>query len=198
MASELTRKRILDAVVELHEEVGPAATTISAIAERAGVQRLTVYRHFPDETALIQGCSAHWSAGHPPPDPAGWAGIEEPRKRLEAALAALYTYFEGGREMLAQVLADEEKVPALREVLAPYHAFLAEVAGGLAAGWGLKGEAQRVLRAVVGLALRYETWRSLTEEGLSNEEAVAAMSRFVVSLARVEGRLPAGGYLRST
>jgi AcrR family transcriptional regulator len=184
MSRRSARERILDAVVELHEEVGPAATTISAIAERAGVQRLTVYRHFPDERALIQGCSAHWSSGHPSPDPAGWAGIGDPRKRLEAALSELYAYFEGGREMLAQVLRDEEKVPALQEVMASYRAYLAEMAGGLAAGWGVEGEAQRFLRAVVGHALRYETWRSLFDEGLSNREAVALMSRFVASLAR--------------
>jgi AcrR family transcriptional regulator len=184
MSRRDTRKRILDAVVELHEEVGPAATTISAVAGRAGVQRLTVYRHFPDERALIQGCSAHWSSEHPPPDPAHWAGIEDPRARLEAALRVLYPYFERGRAMLAQVLRDEEKVPALREVLAPFHAFLAEVAGGLAAGWGLEDRHQRLLRAAVGHALRYETWRSLSDEGLSNEEAVAVVSRLVASLAR--------------
>jgi len=192
MSTQSTRRRILDAVVALHQEVGPAATTISAIAERAGVQRLTVYRHFPDEGALIQGCSAHWSQAHPPPDPSGWAGIQDPRGRMEAALRELYVYFEGGREMLAQVLRDEARVPALQEVMTPFWGYVAELAGGLSAGWGVEGEPQRLLRAAVGHALRFETWESLAREGLSTEEAAALMGRFVAGVAAQESGQSAG------
>jgi len=191
MSTESTRRRILDAVVALHQEVGPAATTISAIAERAGVQRLTVYRHFPDESALIQGCSAHWSQAHPPPDPSGWTGIQDPAMRLEAALGELYLYYEGGREMLAQVLRDEELVPALQEVMTPFWAYMAELAGGLSAGWGVEGEPQRFLRASVGHALRFRTWESLTGEGLSTEDAATLMAEFVAGVAaRGSGEAP--------
>lgn len=183
MSKVPVRRRILDAVVGLHEEVGPAATTVSAIAERAGVQRLTVYRHFPDERALIQGCSAHWSEAHPPPDPSAWAGIEDPRERLGTALRVLYGHFDGGQEMLGRVIQDEEKVPALREVLAPYWVFLAETAGTLSAGWGVVGDAQRLVRATVGHALRFGTWQSLAREGLSNEEAAEVMTALVAGVA---------------
>ncbi len=183
MTKDSTRQRILDAVVRLHEEVGPATTTISAIAERADVQRLTVYRHFPDERALIHGCSAHWRERHRPPDPATWAGIEDPRERLEEALQALYAYFEGGREMLARVIQDERKVPALSEAMAPFWGYLSEIAGGLSAGWGAKGESQRLVRAAVGHTLRFETWCSLSAESLSNEEAARVMAHFVAGLA---------------
>jgi AcrR family transcriptional regulator len=183
MSTESTRRRILDAVVALHQEVGPAATTISAVAERAGVQRLTVYRHFPDESALIQGCSAHWSQAHPPPDPSGWAGIQDPVMRLESALGELYLFFEGGREMLAQVLRDEERVPALQEVMTPFRGYMAELAGGLSAGWGAEGERQRLVRVAVGHALRFQTWASLAQEGLSNHEAAALMAGFVSGVA---------------
>jgi AcrR family transcriptional regulator len=192
MSTESTRRRILDAVVALHQEVGPAATTISAIAERAGVQRLTVYRHFPDESALIQGCSAHWSQAHPPPDPSGWAGIQDPGVRLEAALGELYRYFEGGREMLAQVLRDEGRVPALQEVMTPFWGYMAELAGGLSAGWGVEGEPQRLLRASVGHALRFQTWESLAREGLPTGEAAALMAEFVRGVA-VRGSGEAAG-----
>ena len=89
---EETRRRITAATVELHREVGPAKTTISAIAERAGVQRLTVYRHFPDERTLLGACSAHWRAGHPAPDPSPWPAIRDPEERLRVALAAFYDY----------------------------------------------------------------------------------------------------------
>lgn len=183
MKRQPTRERILEAVVELHEEVGPAATTISAIAERAGVQRLTVYRHFPDERALIHGCSSHWSAEHPVPDPSAWAGLRDPGTRLVVALRALYVYFDGGREMLARVIEDEERVPALREVMAPFWGYMGELAGGLSAGWGVEGDAQRLVRAAVGHAVRFGTWRSLTDEGLSNEEAATAMAGFVAGMS---------------
>src|SRR3954447_17721573 len=83
---EETRRRITAATVELPREVGPAHTTISAIAERAGVQRLTVYRHFPDERTLLGACSAHWRAGHPAPDPSPWPAIGDPEERLRAAV----------------------------------------------------------------------------------------------------------------
>src|ERR1051326_6037138 len=87
---ELTRRRITETTVALHEEVGPARTSISAIAERAGVRRSTVYRHFPDEEALFAACSSHWRAANPPPDPSAWAAIEDPAERTRTALAELY------------------------------------------------------------------------------------------------------------
>lgn len=178
-----THRRILDAIVQLHEERGPAATTISAIAERAGVQRLTVYRHFPDEHTLIRACSSHWSADHPLPDPAAWAGLEDPRDRLRAALTSLYAYYRDGQDMLANIIRDEEEVPALAEVMVPFHDYLRELAASLATGWGVGEQTQRRLRAVVGHAVRFSTYRSLAAEGLPAEEAAVLMAGFVSGVA---------------
>lgn len=180
---EATLRRIVEATVALHEEVGPAATTVSAIAERAGVQRLTVYRHLPDERAVIGACAAHWSDGHPLPDPAVWAGRADPRERLRAALEAVYAYYRGGEAMLGRVLRDEPLVPALSEVMAPWHAWLRELAGQLSAGWGVDAVVQRRLRAAVGHALSFGTWRSLTAEGLTDDETAALMHGFVAGVA---------------
>src|SRR3954468_10237250 len=91
---EATRRRVIDAAMALHGTVGPARTTVSAIAERAGVRRATVYRHFPDERALFLGCSGTWAERTPLPDPATWAAIADPAARLEAALHALYRWYE--------------------------------------------------------------------------------------------------------
>src|SRR6476620_7794449 len=52
-----TRQRIVDATIELHQTIGAAQTTVSEIAKRAGVGRVTVYRHFPDEETLFNACS---------------------------------------------------------------------------------------------------------------------------------------------
>jgi AcrR family transcriptional regulator len=173
---DATRRRIVEATMALHEEIGPAATTISAIAERAGVQRLTVYRHFPDERALIGACSAHWSAAHPTPDPAAWAHLRDPRRRLEAALGALYDYYRGGEAMLTRVLRDAETDGAVADAVAPLRRYLGELADDLGRGWHTPARARRVLRAAVGHAVAFETWRSLAAEGLSDTEAARIMA----------------------
>ena len=99
-----TRARIVEAAMALHEELGPRNTTISAIAERAGVQRLTVYRHFPDERRLLVACSSHWLDLHPPPDPADWQGITGPGARTRIAIARLYGYFRRTERIFADVV----------------------------------------------------------------------------------------------
>ncbi len=183
MAVRDTRLRIVEAAVELHEEVGPVATTITAIAERAGVQRLTVYRHFPDDRALLGGCSARWMEDHPLPDPATWTGIQDPRCRLETALGTLYDWFRDSAPMLRSILPDETEMPELAEVLAPIWEYMREVAGGLSAGWGVSGDAQRLVRATVGHAIGFYTWDSLSGLGLSNPEAVKLMVGLVADVA---------------
>lgn len=183
MSARDTRRRIVKATRALHEEVGPAATTISAIATRAGVQRLTVYRHFADDRALLDACSADWRDDHPAPDPSSWAGIGDPAERLRRSLAALYGYFRGGAPMLRQVLRDERDDPDLAAVMEPWWSYMREIAGGLAAGWGVDGQRQRLVRAAVGHALRFETWSSLAGEGLSDGEAVELMATLVAGTA---------------
>ena len=183
MGVEDTRRRIVEATAELHEEVGPADTTITAVAERAGVQRLTVYRHVPDDGGLIAACSSHWRDDHPLPDPTAWSGVGDPRRRLREALDEIYAYFRAGAPMLEQVLRDEAEVPELAEVMEPWWEYMREVAGGLAAGWGVGSDRQPLVRAAVGHALRFGTWRSLTEEGLDDGEAAGLMTVMVEQAA---------------
>src|ERR671933_374061 len=89
-----TRRRITESAVALHQELGPARTSISAIAERADVRRSTVYRHFPDEEALFAACSSHFRTANPPPDPSVWAAIADPAERTATALRELYAFYE--------------------------------------------------------------------------------------------------------
>src|SRR6476619_3705653 len=110
-----THERIVEATVALHRELGPARTTVSAIAERAGVQRLTVYRHFPDERALFRACSGHWAALHPLPDPSAWSAIDDPAARLALALAELYAHYGETEQMNANIRRDLPIVPAIQE-----------------------------------------------------------------------------------
>ena len=174
-----TRRRILEAIVALHREIGPARTTISAIAERAGVERLTVYRHFGDESAMFAACSAHFAEGVAPPDPASWASIDEPAARLRAALVGFYDYYRRGEDMLSHVLRDAPQLPALAAVLAPWEPFIRSVRDGLLEGWGTPPQPRRA--AAIAHALRFETWRSLVRaEQLDESDAVALM----VDLAR--------------
>ncbi len=186
-----TRQRITEAAAALHGEVGPARTTITAIAARAGVERLTVYRHFPDARALFGACSAHWRARHPPPDPAAWRPLGPPAARLRVALAALYGYYGANAAMLAHLVRDAPLLPALAEVfgLPPY---LAAVRETLLADWPAPAERQAAIRPAVGHALQFVTWQSLTQEhGLTSDAAAALMADFVVCIAQHERALPA-------
>jgi AcrR family transcriptional regulator len=179
-----TRRRIVEAVVALHREIGPAQTTISAIAARARVERLTVYRHFADESTLLVACSAHFSAEVPPPDPAAWIGEDNPVRRLRAALLAFYAYYRRGEDMLTHVTRDAPKLPALAAVLAPWLTFVATTRDGLLDGWGDVGARSR-LAAVVTHALRFDTWQSLAQDGgLGDADATELM----IALARAAAR----------
>jgi AcrR family transcriptional regulator len=173
---DATRARIVAATVELHDSVGPAQTTISAIAERAGVQRLTVYRHFPDERSLIEACSSHWAALNPAPDPSGWAALDDPEERLRAALGAIYAFYRRTERMTGNILRDLPGSPALQEVAAPMLEYWTSVRRLLGRGWNARGRRRRLLDAAIGHALEFDTWRSLTQrEGLDDDEAADAM-----------------------
>ncbi len=171
-----TRLRITEAAVDLHGSLGPAKTTISAVAERAGVQRATVYRHFPDEEALFGACSAHWLAQHPLPDLADWAAVGDPGERLRVALSALYAWYEGGEEMLERTTRDATLVPAMRGAVGLRRAWLAEAAKTIVRGRPERGARRRRVEAAVGHAVSFATWRSLVrEQGLSASDAVELM-----------------------
>ena len=182
---EETRRRITEATVDLHGSVGPAGTTISAVADRAGVQRATVYRHFPDEEALFEACSSHWMARHPLPDPAAWAAIEDPDERLRTALGELYQWYDRSDYMLEKTTRDLALVPALRPSMDAFRGWLDAVADSLLRGRPERGARRRRLRAAVGHALAYETWRSLTRhQGMSQAETIELMEALAAAAAR--------------
>ena len=181
---EQTRRRITESAVALHEELGPAHTSISAIAERAGVRRSTVYRHFPHEDALFAACSAHWRAANPPPDPTQWSSIEDPTERARAALHAVYSFYRTTEQMYVSLLRDEPLVPGIQRRLRDFYDYLRFIQDGLASGRGLRGRRAQLVHAALGHALAFATWRSLTQDqGLRDDEAVDLMSRLVEDAA---------------
>jgi AcrR family transcriptional regulator len=177
---EQTRRRITESTVALHEELGPARTSISAIAERAGVRRSTVYRHFPNEDVLFAACSSHYRAANPLPDPIAWAEIEDPAERTETALRELYAFYARTHGMYESLLRDEPLVPIVRRLLRNYYDYLGAIRDVLMAGRNLRGGAARRTSAAVGHAVAFPTWRSLTQEqGLGDDDAVALMCALV-------------------
>lgn len=170
---EDTRRRIVEATVGLHLERGPAATSIAEVARRAGVQRRTVYNHFPDDAALFAACSAHWREQHPPPDPSAWADLRQ-------GLRELYAWYRETEGMTAHVLRDAEILPSLRSVLEPgFLAYMAAVREALAKGAGRNRRVGAALRLVAD----FHGWRALAP--LGDEEAVE-LAAGLVELARTD------------
>lgn len=185
-----TRQRIVEAAVALHGSVGPAKTTIAAIAELAGVTRLTVYRHFPDEAALFGACSAHWMSQQQPPDPGAWSQIGDPAGRVRAGLADLYRFYRAGAAMLANVYRDFTTLPeAQQRFLQDQGDIHRQV---LAGPFGGTPAQRRRVHAVIGHAASFWTWRSLCiEQGLSDSEAAEIMTGTVLAAAGVAQAEPA-------
>jgi AcrR family transcriptional regulator len=174
-----TRQRIVDAAIELHQTIGPTATTISEIAARAGVGRVTVYRHFPDELTLAHACSGQYFERNPPPDPERWRTIADAEERLRTALGETYAYHRASRQMLSHVLADARDHP----VMDPYHEHWRRAVDVLLELWPVSGRRRTRLRAAIALALSFDTWRTLSQEhGLTDPQAVELM----LGLARLQ------------
>src|SRR6187402_570078 len=175
-AEAQTRQRITESAVELHGSLGPANTSMSAVAERAGVRRSTLYRHFPDERALFGACSAHWGEQNPPPDISRWAEIGDPDERLDVALSDLYAYYRRTEGMFDKLLRDEATVDVVHELMGGYRALLDQAAELLMKGRGLRGNAAKRTRAAIGHALAFRTWQDLTtSQGLDDKAAAALM-----------------------
>ena len=186
-----TRARIVRATMELHQEVGPARTTVAEIARRAGVQRLTVYNNFPQEAELFGACQAHWMSLHPLPDLGTGLAISDPAERVREVLRALYGWYRETQSMAEKVQRDRGVLPPLDELMAQTSdAGLAEIAGALAAGFGARGRAAERRRAVIALALDFWTWRRLDREGLDDDTAAEVMAEAVAGAGspRVRGR----------
>ncbi len=179
-----TRRRIVEATHALHAEVGPARTTVAEIARRAGVQRLTVYNHFPREQELFAACHGLHLARHPPPDFQDALNRRDPRMRTRAALRALYGWYRATEPMLAKVQRDRGAVPALDEQLRhTSDVLLAELADALAAGFQAPAARAGRLRALLGVAVDFWTWRRLDREGLDDDAAARLMAEAAASLA---------------
>ena len=186
-----TRQRIVEAAVRLHGTIGPAATTISALAEEAGVTRLTVYRHFPDDLGLFAACSQHWASGQVLPDPEAWSQIGSPEQRLRMGLSDLYRFYRDAEPMLTNVRRDRTAVPT--ELQQRTQATDARYRDTLLKPFAVRGTRRKRLRAVLGHVVSFWTWRSLClDHGLSNREATEAMTALVLATA-APGRPPDQG-----
>jgi AcrR family transcriptional regulator len=174
-----TRMRITEAAIELHGSVGPSRTTLSAVAERAGVERRTLYRHFPNEADLFAACSAHYFTANPWPELGEWRSIRDPRQRLERALDELYAYYERTEPMFSNVLRDAEVVDFARDAVAPLNAYLDEAAKILTAGRQVRGRRRQVVKGAVRHALAFSTWQSLSVNGIGRSDAVKLSTALV-------------------
>jgi AcrR family transcriptional regulator len=183
-----THRRITEAAIELHGTVGPARTTLSAVAKRAGVERRTLYRHFPTEADLFVACSTHYFTANPWPDLGSWRAIRDPQQRLEQGLDELYAYYERNQPMFSNVLRDAELVDLARDAVAPLHAYLEEAAEILTIGRRVRGRRRQLLGGALRHALAFSTWRSLTTSGIRRSDAVKLTTALVEAAATPQRR----------
>jgi AcrR family transcriptional regulator len=178
-----THLRITEAAIDLHATVGPARTTLSAVAKRAGVERRTLYRHFPTEADLFAACSSHYFAANPFPDVDNWRAIRDPQERLGRALGELYAYYERTEPMLGNALRDAELVDFARDAVAPLHAHLEAAADVLTIGRRLRGRRRELFAGALRHALAFSTWRSLSTNGIGRSDAAKLISALVEDAA---------------
>lgn len=176
-----TRERIIAAAVGLHAEIGPARTTLSAVAERAGVQRNTLYRHFPDERSLLFACSGKFTDEHPLPDAEGWRAVGDPTDRAKHGLRELYAYWQANEQLITSVARDAQVSPLVREVNQLRTADqVAAMRAALLEGW--PGRRRKRREAVADLALSFPTWQSLVRRsGLSVTAAADLMASLLAA-----------------
>jgi AcrR family transcriptional regulator len=180
-----TRERITAAAVKLHGTVGPARTTVSAVAKEAGVQRATVYRHFPSDVALFEACTAHYWARHPRPDPGQWLEIADPHERLRRGFDDVYRFYRETEGMLEHTSRDATLVPAMASAVERFQAYFEELRSALVKGRPERGRARRQVEAAIGHALAFPTWQSLIRrQGLETDDAVELMVGLVESAGR--------------
>lgn len=186
---EATRQRIVEAALSLHTTVGPAQTTVSALAEKAGVTRLTVYRHFPDEETLFAACGQLWASRHPAPDPAAWRAIADVETRARHALRELYGWYHDHGEKLLPLYSDIAAIPAAaQQAIREDHQRFAEA---LVIGTGIRGHARRRFRAAASHTVSVWTWHSLAvEQGLGHVEAAELAAELLIAAAGRRTRRP--------
>ena len=179
LQEEATRLRIIEALVDMHQTLGPANTSVKEVAERAGVSRMTVYNHFPTTADQLQACSSHWSSLNPEPDPAAWEAVADPRKRLRMGLGELYAWYRTTQDMMENVLRDAAVVPEVRDIVDewwwPYIDRMVDVLGS---GWE-NPDGQDDLLALLRLMVDFRTWQVLAGAGLDDARSASLAFRTV-------------------
>ncbi len=180
-----TRRRITEAAVELHQTVGPARTTVSAIAEKAGVQRHTYYAHFPELKDLYQACMGHYLERNPVPEPSSWADVADAEERLRVALSEVYAYYSRNEAMVSNVLRDAALDPIVQETMVSFDQYWETVRDVIADAFEASGERHEALLGAIALAQDFQTWRTLVrQQELSQDRAVELMVGMVRCLMR--------------
>jgi AcrR family transcriptional regulator len=181
-----TRERIVEATVKLHEELGPANTSIKAIAEAAGVQRLTVYRHFPDDVSLFQACTSHYLGSHPPPNVDDWLEIEDASQRSYTAMLAFYRYYSQTHKMWTVAYRDLDEVKALKEPMGQFEAYIDTVNDDLVKAWNQTHNIKKQLQVTLRHALRFSTWQSLQQLKLKDEKIAELTQRWLAGIVNTD------------
>src|SRR5262245_13658939 len=173
-----TRSRIVEAIMQLHEEIGPRNTTVSAIADRAGVERLTVYRHFKDEAEMFAACSHRYLELNPPPEPSDWSSELDPARRTRRGLEILYSFFRQTAPMFEKVYRDVGESAALAKVMGDFDSYLRHLADDLAGAWPRDNRYSN-RRTILRHAAKFTVWQSFETEKLADTEKAALILQWL-------------------
>jgi AcrR family transcriptional regulator len=176
---EETRQRILGGAFELYCSVGPAATTISAVAAKASVQRLTVYRHFPNEADLLCGVIERWADENPMPGPQDWRTDIDAENWPIAILSMLYSYYSETSVLWPGILSDRTKLPELDRLMGQYDQQLETLKADILRHLPEARQRSALCQSVVSHAVQFTTWHSLSASGLDTAEIAALMEDWV-------------------
>ena len=179
-----THLRILDAACDLHREVGPAHTSIKAVANRAKVQRLTVYRHFTDDVSLLQAAAEHFLRQHPAPDFSFWSHATDPQNRFRQAQLAFFRYYHSNQLIWHAYYYAHARLPPLQAVLRNFDAYREQIRDDLLDAWKLHGPANDQLRLTLDHCLRFSTWESLHYNDLNDKQKLELVEQWVLSISQ--------------
>ena len=183
-----TRRRIVGAAVALHAEQGAMATSFAQVAKRADVAVPTVYKHFPNQAALLQSCTGHVFACSPALGPEIYRGLATAEARLAALAKAAFAVHRFQAPWMRRGIHEAALMPDLAKIVDEARSQFRRLVA-LALEPRFAGRPPAGLVALIEILLGFSAWQRLAEEaGLSQSGAEERAAAALFALLRAEDK----------